>query len=72
MKPIKLVALSLALSLASLGCTTWCVVGVRDSAAVVCAPDEPWGTCLEKVERDLAAKQQAALELLQRAAAAAK
>lgn len=67
MKLAAVLALAV-LALSSVGCTTFCVVGVRESAAVVCAPDEPWGSCLPKVEKDLAAKQEAAIELLKHAA----
>lgn len=68
MKLRALVLASLALVLGS-GCTTFCVVGVRESAAVVCTPGEAFDTCLPKVEADLQAKQEQAIELLKTAKA---
>jgi hypothetical protein len=67
MNPRALVLALLVLVLGS-GCTTFCVVGVRESAAVVCTPGESFESCLPKVEADLQAKQEAVIELVKNSA----
>ena len=68
MKAAKLVVLALVVGLFGSGCVTYCVVGVREGAAVVCGEHEEWSTCLPKVEAHLQKAQDEAIRLVKKAA----
>lgn len=60
---------TVAAALLSSACTTFCIAGVRESAARVCAPGEAWESCVPKVEESLDAAQAEALRIIRSAIA---